>query len=225
MAGWKRAGAITGLIAAVLLAATLILLSLLPAIGSTGQLLVVHLRARYAVTVAASYAGALTAVMLIPFVASLKAFTRDLGGEAEWRWTVTLLSAAAAVSLIVAGCASLAASALLADQTADGPAVGALFAGGKACLTFALTPLGLVVLANARTLSSSKTPARWLIRIDLEIGVLAVVSGAALFIHGSWFGAGEPVIAAVGVLIALWVTTIALVMLEGGDAGIPDSSE
>lgn len=91
----------------------------------------------------------------------------------------------------------------------------ALFAGAKACLTFALTPFGAVILANARTLSSSKTAVRWLIRVDLEIGVLALISSAAVFIHGGGFGAGEQAVAGVGLLAALWVAAVALVMLEG----------
>ena len=94
-----------------------------------------------------------------------------------------------------------------------GPDTRALFAG--ACLTFALTPFGAVILANARTLSSSKTAVRWLIRVDLEIGVLALISSAAVFIHGGGFGAGEQAVAGVGLLVALWVAAVALVMLEG----------
>jgi hypothetical protein len=215
-ARWTRAGAIAGLIAAVLLAVALLLLSTaLPAAGSPWPALAAHMRARYGVTLLASYAGVLTSMALIPFTASLRAFTPRGDSEGGWRWTVTLLSMAAAVSLVLIASTFLAATAVLASQTTDDPAVGALLAGAKTSATFALTPLGAVVLANARTLSSGRTPARWLIRVDLEIGILALVSSAAIFIHGDWFGAGQQVVAGVGILVSLWIAAIALVMLEG----------
>jgi len=171
------------------------------------------------VTVGAGYAGVLTSVMLMPFVASLRAFARGPAGDAEWRWTITLLSAAAAVSLLLAGSTLLAGAAVLASQTTDASAVSALFAGPKTCLTFALTPFGVVVLVNARSVSSGVTPVRWLIRIDLEIGILALISSGATFIYSGWFGAGQPVVAVVGLLVALWVAAIAFVMLEGEEEG------
>jgi hypothetical protein len=196
----------------------LILLASLPSADSPGRTIVATLRARYAVTLTASYVGVLAAVLLIPFAASLQAFGRRPDGEAEWRWTVTLLSAAGALSLLLAGSALLAAAALVANRVADESSVSALFTGAKTCFTFALTPFGVVVLANARTLSSSRIPVRWLIRLDLEIGVLALISSAAVFVNGDWFGAAEQVVAVMGLLVALWVAAIALVMLEGASA-------
>jgi hypothetical protein len=221
---WKRAGAIAGLIAAVLLVVTLLLLSSLPSADSPAQVIAANLRARYALTVAASYIGVLTSMALIPFASGLKAFAQRRGGDAEWRWTATLLSAAAGVSLFLVGSTLLGAAAVLARQTADavdGPAVSALYAGAKVCLTFALTPFGVVVLANARIVSSSMTPVRWLIRLDVEIGILALVSSTAMFIHTGWFGAGEQVAVVMGLLVALWITATALVMLEGAEAAVP----
>jgi hypothetical protein len=217
---WTRAGAIAGLIAAVLLVVNLVLLSSFPAADSPGRTIAADLWSRHAVALAASYAGFIGSMTVIPFVASLRAFTQRPDGEAQWRWTVTLLSAAAVVSLIAVGSASLAAAAVLAGQTADESAVGALFAAAKACLTFALTPMGAVILANARTLSSRKTPVRWLIRFDLEVGILALVSSAAIFIHGAGFGAGEQVVAGVGLIVVFWVAAVAIVMLEGEKATV-----
>ena len=223
-ARWKRAGAIAGLIAAVLLVVTLLLLSSLPSADSPAQAVAAHLRARYALTVTASYIGVLTSMALIPFASSLRAFTRGRGADAEWRWTATLLSAAAGVSLLLVGSTLLGAAAVLARQTADavdGPAVCALYAAAKVCLSFALTPFGVVVLANARAVSSGMTPVRWLVRLDVEIGILALVSSAAVFIHSGWFSAGEQVAVVIGVLVALWITAIALVMLEGAEVAVP----
>jgi hypothetical protein len=213
----KRAGAIAGLVGAVLLVVTLFLLSSLPAADSPGQTVLTHLHGRYGVTVGAGYAGVLASVMLIPFVASLKTFARGPADDAQWRWTITLLSAAAAVSLLLAGSTLLAGAAVLASQTADASAVSALFAGAKTCLTFALTPFGVLVLVNARSVSSGITLVRWLIQIDLEIGILALISSGAIFIYSGWFGPGQPVVAVVGLLVALWVAAIAFVMLEDGE--------
>jgi hypothetical protein len=97
---------------------------------------------------------------------------------AEWRWSVTLLSAALVISLVLVAGALLAAAAVLAGQPADETAVSALFGGAKSCATFAMTPFGVVVLANARTLSSGKAVTRWLIRVDIEVGILAIASSA-----------------------------------------------
>lgn len=115
---WKRAGAIAGLIASVLLVVTLLLLLSLPSADSPARSVAAHLRARYAVTVAASYAGLLTSAVLIPFTASLNAFARGPDGDSEWRWTVTLLSTAAAVSLLLVGSTLLGAADVLARQNA-----------------------------------------------------------------------------------------------------------
>jgi hypothetical protein len=214
----KRAGAIAGLVGAVLLVVTLVLLSSLPAADAPGRTILTQLHGRYGVTVVAGYTGILTSMLLIPFTASLKTLAPEPHGDAQWRWTITLLSAAAAASLFLAGSALLAAAAVLAGQTTDASAVSALFAGAKTCLTFALTPCGVLILVNARTVSSSTTPVRWLIRLDLEIGILALVSSGATFIHSGWFGAGQPVVAVVGLIVALWVGAMALVMLEGEEA-------
>ena len=62
---------------------------------------------------------------------------------------------------------------------------------------------------------------RWLVRLDVEIGILALVSSAAVFIRSGWFSAGEQVAVVIGVLVALWITAIALVMLEGAEVAVP----
>ncbi len=213
-ARWRRAGAIAGLLAAVLLVTALVLLASSPSADSPGRAVVAYLRARHAVTLAASYAGVLTSMLLIPFVASLKPSARHTDDETQWRWTITLVSTAAAVSLILAGGTLLASATVLAGQAADTPTVSALFAGAKACQTFALTPLGVAIVANARTLASSKAPVRWLVRIDLEIGIIALASSLTIFAHGDWFGVGEQIVAGAGILVALWIAATAGVLLE-----------
>jgi hypothetical protein len=221
---WRRTGAIAGLIAAVLLVAALMLLASSPLVGSPGRAIVAYLQARYAMMLAASYTGVLTSVMLIPFVASLTASAWQTDGETQWRRTITLISAAAAVSLILAGATLLASATVLADQTADASAVSALFAGAKACQTLALTPLGLAIVTNARTLSSAKASVRWLSRVDLETGILALASSLVIFLHGDWLGVGEQVVAGVGILVALWMAATAVVLLEGESAAPRENS-
>lgn len=217
-ARWRRTGAIAGLLAAVLLVAALVLLASSPSADSPGRAIVAYLRARHAVTLAASYAGVLTSMLLIPFMASLKAPARHTDGETQWRWTITLISTAAAVSLILAGSTLLASATVLAGQAVDAPTVSALFAGAKACQTLALTPLGVAIVINARTLSSGKAPVRWLVRVDLETGIIALASSLAIFTHGDWFGAGEQAVAGAGILVALWIAATAGVLLEGESA-------
>lgn len=80
---WKRTGAIGGLVTAVLLVVTLLLLASLPSPGSSDPAIVAQLRASHAVALAASYTGVLTRVAMIPFVASFRAFTQVPDGESQ----------------------------------------------------------------------------------------------------------------------------------------------
>lgn len=204
-----------GLAAAVLLVADLLLLSSSPTVASSAHSVTVYLEKNHATVLVASYLGAIDTVVLLPFLASLKGFVGD-GGEAEWRWTVTLLSGAIALAVLLGGSALLAASAELSRGTAHESAVGGLFAAAKLCFTFALVPFAGMILANARTMASARTPVRWLVRFGTVIGLLALVSGSVVFVDNDWFGPGEPIVAAMGLLIALWLVAVAATILEDG---------
>lgn len=100
-----------------------------------------------------SYVGAVTAVLLLLFVASLRTFVHTRAAEAEWRWTVTVLSGAIAVALVLIGSATRGAAAVLADHQGDAAAVSALFTAAKITLSFALIPIAAMATANARTMA------------------------------------------------------------------------
>jgi hypothetical protein len=213
-ARWQRAGALAGFAAAALLIASLLVLSSSPSIGSSSGVIVDHLRTSYPATIAASYGATVTALLLLPFLASLRTFVRRPGNDSEWRWTVTLLAAAVAVAMLMLASALLGASAVVADQTGDGSAVVSLFAAAKISYTFALIPLGTIVLANAHTMAAAGTPARWLVRFAIGIGAFALLAGAAVVLHSDWVGPGEPVVAVAGFFFALWVIAVAATIYD-----------
>jgi hypothetical protein len=215
-ARWERAGAIAGFAAATLLIASLATLSSSPSIGSPGVVIVDHLETNYAATIAASYGATVAALLMLPFLASLRTFVRRRDDESEWRWTVTLLAAAVAVAMLMLASALLGASAVVADRTADTSAVVSLFAAAKISYTLALIPLATIVLANAHTMATARAPARWLVRFAVEIGVVALLASATLVVDSDWAGAGESVVAAAGLFLALWVIAVAATIYDGG---------
>jgi hypothetical protein len=220
---WEQKGAIAGLVGSALLVGDLLLVSSSPTIGSPADTVVEHLRTNYAATMISAYGVVLAALVLVAFVAVLRSFVRRLAGTAEWRWTATVAAGGVAVTMLCVTGAMLAASAVLARRSPDEAAVVALFAAAKILATFALLPFAGVVLANARTIASSETAQHWLVRFGAEIGGLAIIaSGAALF-GSEWFGPGEPAVAGAWFLVALWVMSVALTVLRGGD--VPASTE
>jgi hypothetical protein len=153
--------------------------------------------------------------VLVPFIASLRTFVHGRTADDEWRWTVTLLAGSAAVAVLLVGSALLAAAVALADRDAHDAAVTAAFAAAKVSLTFSLLPLATVILANARTMASSRTPVRWLVRFGFQIGVVAVLAAGVVFVDSDWLGPGEPAVAVMALFVAMWLVAVAVTLLEG----------
>jgi hypothetical protein len=208
----RRAGAASGFAAATLLVVDLGLLASSPTVGSPARTVVDYLQGNDTTVLVSSYLVAISALALIPFLASLSTFSA--GTEAaEWRRTVALLSGGVALGTLVVSGGLLAAAADLARRVDDPSAAAALFAGAKLVATLSLIPLAGMVLADAGTVSSSGPRARWLGRFGTQIGILAVLSGMVVFVDDNWFGPGEPVVAGMGFLIALWVAATSFAML------------
>ena len=209
-----RSGAIAGCVAAVLLGVTLVLLSASPTAEAAESGIVGHLRAHRTLTMVSAYLGVIGAIVLVPFVASLRNLVRS-DDEAEWRWTVIVLSGGLAIGALLIGNALLAAAAALSNTADDPSAIAALFAAAKVCLSIALMPLGLLMLASAAATSSTRPATQGLIRVGTQIGVLGLVSGVLIFVNNNWLGPGEPVLAAVGLFIALWLIAVAVTIFDG----------
>ena len=86
------------IVAALLRVADLATLASSADLGAPAQQIAAHVDEN-SPTAAMSYMGALTAMLLLPFMANLHTFVRSRGGEAECRWTVTLLSGSVAVAV------------------------------------------------------------------------------------------------------------------------------
>jgi hypothetical protein len=213
---WQRVGAWAGVAVAIVLVVDLLTLSSSPTIGAPADEIVGYLRHNSAMTLVMSYFGAVSAVLLLPFLASLHTFVPVRDDAAEWRWTVTLLSGAVASAGVLLGSAARGGAAILADDRLEGAAVSALFAAAKVSLSFSLLPIAAVVLTNARTLATSRTPLRWLVRLGTQIGLLSLLSSLAVFfVHDDWFGPGEPVVAILGLVLSMWLVAVAAAILRG----------
>jgi hypothetical protein len=213
---WQQVGAWAGVAVAVLIVVDLFTLSSSPSIGSSADEVVRHLRGNTALTLSMSYLGAVSAVLLLPFLASLHTFVQVRDDAAEWRWTVTLLSGAVASSALLLGSAARAAAAILADDGAGSAAVAGLFAAAKVTLSFSLLPIASVVLANARTMATSPIPVRWLIRFGAQIGLLSLLSSLSVFfVNDNWFGPGETAVSALGLILSMWLVSVAVTILRG----------
>jgi hypothetical protein len=186
-----------------------------PSVGSSPSAILQHLHRNSAVTIVIGYLTAIAALLLLPFLASLKTFAAGTGADVEWRWAITMLAGAVAIAAMLVGSGLLAGAAAVAHRTGSESAVTALFAGAKVCLSFALLPLGAVVLANASMVASTNRSAlRWLVRFGAQIGIVAIASGALVFVDSNWLGPGESVIALVGLLIAMWLIAVAFAIVR-----------
>ena len=217
-AAWERVGALSGVIGAIALVAAACILSSTPSVDAAPAAVRQHLAGHYTVTMASAYATVIGALLLVPFLASLKTFTSRRRDVDQWRWTVSLVVGAIGVAMLSLAGALLATATLLANRSSAEEAVFAVFVAAKLVATLALLPVAALVLANARTIAASQqSPDRWLIRFDIQIAVIAVLASIVSFVDQEWLTPGEPVAATAWLLVALWVVAIARTIARGDD--------
>jgi len=215
-AAWEVAGAISGVVAATALVAATCILSSTPSVNSTPAAVRDYLANHYTVTTAAAYTTVIAALLLAPFLASLRSFTSRRTDVGQWRLTVTLVVGAIGVAMLSRAGAMLATATLLADRSSDGEAVFAMFVATKLLATLALLPVAGLVLANTRTIATTKRrPDRWLIRFDIQIAVIAVVVSIASFVDHDWLAPGQQATATAWILVALWVFALGRTIAAG----------
>jgi hypothetical protein len=215
-AALERAGAAFGVVGVMALVVAMCILSSTPSVDSTPEAVRAYLSDHYTVTMASAYMIVIGALLLVPFLASLRTFTARRTEVADWRWTVTLVMGAIGIAMLALAGALLATAALLADRSTADEGVFAVFVAAKLVATLALLPVAGLVLANARVIAKTqRRPERWLIRFDIEIAVLAVVASVASFFDRGWLAPGELVAAGAWVLVALWVLALAGTILRG----------
>jgi hypothetical protein len=215
-AAGERVGALSGVIGATALVVAACILSSTPSVAATPTAVRHHLASHYTVTMASAYATGIAALLLVPFLASLRTFTARRSDVGEWRRTMTLVTGAIGIAMLSLAGALLATATLLANRSTADDAVFAVFVAAKLVATLALLPVAAVVLANARTIATSqRSPHRWLIRFDIQIAVIAVIASIASFLDQEWLTPGEPVAAAAWLLVALWVVALARTIARG----------
>jgi hypothetical protein len=212
----ERVGAISGVVGVITLVVAFCILSSTPSVDSTPEAVRAYLSDHYTAAMASAYTIVLGALLLVPFLASLRTFTARRTEVGSWRWTVTLILGAIGIAMLALAGALLATGALLADRSTADEAVFAVFVAAKLVATLALLPVAGLVLANARAIATKqRRPDRWLVRFDIEIAVLAAVASVASFIDRGWLAPGEPVAALAWFLVALWVVALAATILRG----------
>jgi hypothetical protein len=217
-AAGERAGAVSGVVGAGAVVVAMCVLSLTPSVDSTPAVVRAHLGGHSPVTMAAAYAIVVAALLLVPFLASLRTFTVRRVDVARWRRTVTLVAGAIGVVMVALAGALLATATLLANRSTADEAVFAVFVAGKLVATLAVLPVAGLVLANARSIATTqRRPERWLIRFDIEIAIIAVVASVASFVDHDWLAPGGPVVAGAWFLVAVWVVALARTIVRGAD--------
>jgi hypothetical protein len=83
--------AVSGAVGAAALVIATCILSSTPSVDSTPAAVRTHLGNPHTVTMAAAYAIVTAALLLVPFLASLRTFTARQTDVAQWRRTVTLV--------------------------------------------------------------------------------------------------------------------------------------
>ena len=222
-AAWERVGALSGVIGATALVVAACILSSTPSVDSMPAAVRHHLYSHYTVTMASAYGTVIGALLLVPFLASLKTFTSRRADVDQWRWTVTLVTGAIGIAMLSLAGALLATATLLANRSSADEAVFAVFVAAKLVATLALLPVAALVLANARTIAASqRRPDRWLIRFDIQIAVIAVIASIVSFVDQDWLTPGEPVSATAWLLVALWVVALARTIARGDDTDLSE---
>ncbi|HEX5615741.1 MAG TPA: hypothetical protein VFZ83_11365 [Acidimicrobiia bacterium] len=214
-AAGERVGAAAGVLGAVALVVATAMLSATPSVDTTPAVVRLHLLDHSTVSMVSASTLAVGALLLVPFLASLRTFSARRSAGAAWRWTVTLVMGAVGISMLALAGAFLVTATVLADRSTD-DTVFAVFVSAKLLATLALVPVAALVLANARAIApSQRRPDRWLVRFDIEIAVLAAVASVATFVDRGWFAPGEPIVAVAWSLVALWVVALAATIVRG----------
>ena len=215
-AAWKGAGAVSGVVGATIIVVAACILSSTPSVNATPAVVRGHLNDHYTVLTTSAYATVVAALLLVPFLASLRTFIARRTAAAQWRWTVTLVAGATGIVMLSLAGSLLATATLLAHRSTADDAVFAVFVAAKLVATLALLPVAGLVLANARAIATAeRRPERWLIRFDIEIATFAVVASIASFVDHNWLAPGETVAAGAWLLVALWVVALARSIAAG----------
>lgn len=209
-AAGERAGAVAGVLGVVALVIATCILSSTPSVDASAEAVRDYLSGHYSVVMASAYTIVVGALMLVPFLASLRTFTARRTDLTDWRWTVTLVTGAVGIAMLALAGALLATGAVLADRSTAYEAVFSVFVAAKLVATLALLPVAGLVLTNARAIATTqRRPDQWLVRFDIEIAVLAAIASVASFADRGWLSPGEPVAAVAWFLVALWVVALA----------------
>lgn len=224
-AAGERVGTVSGVVGITALVAAACVLASTPSVNSTTAAVRSHLADRYPLTMATAYAVCVGALLLVPFLASLRTFSARQSNRGQWRSTVTLVLGTVGIAMLALAGALLATATLLADRTADAEAVFAAFIAAKLVATLALLPVAGLVFTNARTIAAgSPRSGRWLVRFDIEIAAAAVIASVASFADPNTLAPGGPAVAGAWFLLALWVIALARTIAHDGHVNTSEAT-
>ena len=145
-AAWERAGAVSGVVGATAVVVAMCILSSTPSVDSSPAAVRDHLGNHDTVIIASAYTIMAAALLLVPFLASLRTFTARRTDVSKWRWAVSLVAGATGIAMLALAGALLATTTLLAERSTEDDPAFAVFVAAKLVATLALLPVAGLVL-------------------------------------------------------------------------------
>ena len=159
-----------------------------PPVHGTDAVLLAHFRTTYDGTMQGVFVWILGAMALLLFAAALVRAAaragRAAGREPGVMPLFTLLTATAAVGMLVAAQAGAAATAVVGHHATDAALPRAFDEIGHMLAHLSVVPLGLFMLAGGLTLLDARLGARWLAAAGVPMGLAMALSGTWVFLGG-----------------------------------------
>ena len=149
----ERVGAVAGIVGAVGLVLAMFMLASTPGVDSSPAVVRDHLSTHDTIVMTSAYLIIGAALLLVPFLVSLGSFTARRTDAARWRWALTVVAGAIAITMLSLAGGLLATATVLANRSGGDEAVHAVFVAAKLIATLSLLAVAGLLHANARAIT------------------------------------------------------------------------